>query len=253
MYEYSENEFIKLNRKILDWRWFSDPVTRDLFIYCLLKANWKDGTWHGIEYKRGEFITSLPSLSSDLGFSIQNIRTALAHLKSTGELTDRITNKNRIITVVNYDKYQSANKQDNSQLTGNQQATNRQLTADIRSKEDKNNIIKRESKRERPKIVDMKPETQRPSLDDVKEEHTKQGYTFDLETFYNKLSAVGWNNNGQPVHDYKALMKVWQQREDEYNRTNQKRTSPDGSPASYDLSEFEKKSVGLKYRKTASE
>ena len=55
MYEYSENEVIKLNRKILDWRWFSDPVTRDLFIYCLLKANWKDGAWHGIEYKRGDF------------------------------------------------------------------------------------------------------------------------------------------------------------------------------------------------------
>ncbi|MGN0468452.1 MAG: hypothetical protein ACI4GY_06995 [Acutalibacteraceae bacterium] len=138
MFEYSDNEFIKLNRKILSWQWFSDPCTRDLFIYCLLKANWKDGKWHGIEYKRGEFITSLPSLSSDLGFSVQNIRTALAHLKSTGEITDRKTNKNRIITVVNYNKYQSVNKQANRKPTGNQQAANRQLTADIRSKEVKN-------------------------------------------------------------------------------------------------------------------
>ncbi len=151
MYEYSDTEFIKLNRKILDWQWFSDPCTRDLFIYCLLKSNWKDGTWHGIEYKRGEFITSLPSLSSDLGFSVQNIRTALAHLKSTGELTDRNTNKYRIITVVNYDKYQSSNRQTNRKLTGNQQATNRQLTADIRSKEVKN---KKESIKEKSSPAD---------------------------------------------------------------------------------------------------
>ena len=84
-FEYSDTEFIKLNRKILEWGWFSDVCTRDVFIYCLLKANWKPGKWHGIEYKRGEFITSLPTISEDLGFSMMNVRTALKHLKSTGE------------------------------------------------------------------------------------------------------------------------------------------------------------------------
>ena len=137
-FEYSDNEFIKLNRKILEWEWFSDVCTRDVFIYCLLKANWKPGNWHGIEYKRGEFITSLPTISEDLGFSIMNVRTALKHLKSTGEITDKTYNKFRVISIKNYDKYQSDNRQANRQLTGKQQATNRQLTADIRTKEDKN-------------------------------------------------------------------------------------------------------------------
>lgn len=138
MSEYSDTEFIKLNRKILEWEWFSDTCTRDVFIYCLLKANWKSGSWHGIEYDRGEFITSLPSISNDLGFSTMNVRTALKHLKSTGEITDKTYNKFRIISIKNYDKYQSDNRQTNRQLTGKQQATNRQLTADIRTKEDKN-------------------------------------------------------------------------------------------------------------------
>ena len=138
IFEYSDTEFIKLNRKILEWEWFSDVCTRDVFIYCLLKANWKPGNWHGIEYKRGEFITSLPTISEDLGFSIMNVRTALKHLKSTGEITDKTYNKFRIISIKNYDKYQSDNRQANRQLTGKQQATNRQLTADIRTKEDKN-------------------------------------------------------------------------------------------------------------------
>ena len=138
MSEYSDTEFIKLNRKILEWEWFSDTCTRDVFIYCLLKANWKSGSWHGIEYDRGEFITSLPSISEDLGFSIMNIPAALKDLKSTGEITDKIYNKFRVISITNYDKYQSDNRQTNRQLTGKQQATNRQLTADIRTKEDKN-------------------------------------------------------------------------------------------------------------------
>lgn len=138
MPEYSDKEYIKLNRKILNWGWYSNPCARDLFIHCLLKANWKDGVWQGTEYKRGEFITSLPSLSRELGFSIQQIRTAINHLKSTGELTDRSFNKFRVITVVKYDEYQSYNRQGNSQATDSQQAGNRQLTADKEYKEGKN-------------------------------------------------------------------------------------------------------------------
>lgn len=125
-FEYNENEFIKLNRKILKWEWYSDPCTRDVFIHCLLKANWKPGKWKGYSYQRGQFITSLPSLASETGFSIQNVRTAISHLKSTGELTDWSDSKVRIITVLNYDKYQSANRL----LTDCQQTANRQLTGD---------------------------------------------------------------------------------------------------------------------------
>ena len=104
-FDYSDREFIKLNRKILNWQWYSDPCTRDVFIHCLLKANWKSGKWHGYQYQRGQFITSLPSLSSELGLSIKNVRTALDHLKSTGELADWHDSKIRMITVVNYERY----------------------------------------------------------------------------------------------------------------------------------------------------
>ncbi len=105
---YTQNEYVKLNRRILSWRWFSDTCTRDVFIYCILKANWKPGCWKNIEYGRGEFVTSISTMMKELGFSAKNIRTALEHLKSTGEITDRITHKYRVIRVCNYDKYQSS-------------------------------------------------------------------------------------------------------------------------------------------------
>jgi hypothetical protein len=65
--------------------------------------------------------------------SIQEVRTALKHLKSTGELTDWHNSKIRIITVNSYDEFQSANRQPNRLATGKQQPANSQPTADIRT------------------------------------------------------------------------------------------------------------------------
>jgi DNA-binding transcriptional regulator YhcF (GntR family) len=147
-WNYSDNEFIKIFRKMLNWEWYTDVNTKTLFIHCLLKANWKPGSWHGHQYDRGQFITSLPSLAKETGLSVQQVRTALKHLKSTGELTDKKYPKFRIITVVSFDKFQSINRQTNSKPTAkstvSQQATNRQSTADIRTYKNSKNIKKKE-------------------------------------------------------------------------------------------------------------
>lgn len=113
--------FIKLDRKILDWEWYSNPNVRTLFIHCLLCANWKDGVFNGHECKRGQFITSLSNLATSTGLSIRQTRTALERLESTGELTSYATNKFRIITVNNYDKYQSSDKRNDKQTTSKRQ------------------------------------------------------------------------------------------------------------------------------------
>ena len=46
-----KNEWIKLNRKIVNWEWYQDIATFKLFIHCLIKANWKDAKFKGIEIK----------------------------------------------------------------------------------------------------------------------------------------------------------------------------------------------------------
>lgn len=113
---------------MLNWGWYTDPNTFRVFFHCLLKANWKPGEWKGYHYERGQFITSLPTVGNELNMSVQSVRTALSHLKSTGEITEWHDNKVRIITVNNYDDYQAVNRQRNRQPTDGQQATNRQPT-----------------------------------------------------------------------------------------------------------------------------
>lgn len=164
-FHYSAKEFIKVYRKLLDWEWYTDVNTKTLFIHCLLRANWKAGIWHGVQYDAGEFITSLPRISAETGLSIQQARTALEHLELTGEVTSRITdkvtgkkyNKIRVITINNWDSYQGDNRQDNSQsnrqnrkqLTGDQQAEAQASNSrykNIKNKEDKK---EKENKKEK--------------------------------------------------------------------------------------------------------
>lgn len=112
----ADGNFVKIDRKILSWGWYTDVNTCKLFIHCLLKANWKPGFFHGVACERGQFITSLSSLSRETGLSIKAVRTALSHLNKTNEVASRSTSKFTVITVKNYDKYQSVGTANGMQM-----------------------------------------------------------------------------------------------------------------------------------------
>ena len=140
--------FIKLYDQILQWEWYKNPNTFRLFIHLLLRANYCEAKFEGRIVKRGQLVTSLPTLSAETGLSVREIRTALDHLKSTGELTDTSTSKYRVITITKYDDYQSSDRQIDRQATGDRQASDRPATASIESIEsieedvkDNNNIF----------------------------------------------------------------------------------------------------------------
>ena len=76
----------------------------------------------------GEFIFGRKSASEELGISEQSIRTIVDFLKESGNLTSKTTNKFSVISINNWDTYQSqedvTNQQINKPLTSNQPATN---------------------------------------------------------------------------------------------------------------------------------
>lgn len=154
--QYGDNEYIRLFRKMVNWEWYTDVNTKVLFLHCLLRANWKSGSWKGIQYERGQFITSLNTLATETGLSIKMVRTALSHLIMTGEVTSEGQGKGkaqyRIITVLNYDSYQITGKQKASkgQDTGKAGANKGQEYKNIKnSKEDK-------EEREEPALAQVK-------------------------------------------------------------------------------------------------
>lgn len=122
------NGFITLHRAILNWEWYDDINTTRLFIHLLLKANHKDQKWHGNLIKRGQLITGRIELSKQTGLSQQQIRTCLSKLKSTSEITSKPTNRNTLITLVNYNNYQDNKEQATSQTSRKQPTDNQQIT-----------------------------------------------------------------------------------------------------------------------------
>lgn len=143
--KYSDKEFIKIYRKMLDWEWYDDIPTKVLFLHLLLRANWRDGRYKGISYKKGQVITSLESLSAETQLTIQQTRTALSKLISTGSVTRSVYPKFSIITIVEWDEYQASNRVSNSESTGKStgkstgSATSEQQASNNSSK----NIIKK--------------------------------------------------------------------------------------------------------------
>jgi len=98
--------WIKLHKKIESWEWYKHPNTKALFLHLLIKANYEDKTWRGCLVKRGQVPIGRKALSVQLGMSEQNIRTSLANLKSTNDITIKPTNKFSLITIIQYEYYQ---------------------------------------------------------------------------------------------------------------------------------------------------
>lgn len=123
-----ENGYIKLYRSIANWRWYDDPITKLVFIHLLLTVSIKDSKWHDETIRRGERIISYQKLSEELHVSVRSVRTALDHLKATGEVTVRKHPKYSVVTVQNFEKYQQVPDRtpDNRQGTDNQPSGYRQ-------------------------------------------------------------------------------------------------------------------------------
>ena len=103
-----ENGWIKLNKKILKWGWYSDVNVKITFLHLLLVANYEEGEYLGQKIKRGQAVIGLGVTSKKIGISIQNLRTALEKLEKSGEITRKSTNKFTLVTIENYNKYQGS-------------------------------------------------------------------------------------------------------------------------------------------------
>lgn len=138
--------WIKVYRDLLDKPiWIeSTPEQKTILITILMMVNHhkKEWEWQGKPYhvKPGQVVTSLDSIAQKCGkgVSVQNIRTALNRFEKYEFLTNESTNKNRLITIVNWGFYQQNEDELTSKSTSSQQIFNKQLTTNKNDKELKN-------------------------------------------------------------------------------------------------------------------
>ena len=136
--EGQDSGWIKLHRQFLKWEWYDDINTKILFLHCILRANHAAKKWRGIQIERGQFYTSLETLSAETGLSAMQLRTCLGKLIMTGEVTSLGMSRGRMVTVNNYDDYQEDNKLPNRVVTSKQQGSNKVVTTNKNEKNEKN-------------------------------------------------------------------------------------------------------------------
>ena len=140
-----EGGFVRIYRSMLNWEWYTDTNTKAVFLHLILTSNWEPKKWRGITVERGQRVFSYVKLSKELHMSLQQTRTAINHLKSTGEITCSGKPEYSIVTIKNYESYQ----QPTCEAADDQHASNipptyeqHQLKKDKESNKDKKDKYK---------------------------------------------------------------------------------------------------------------
>ena len=110
-------DWIKLYRKICDWGWYHDANMVHLYVYFMLKA--KLVINNDSRSEAWQLNSTLRLLTKATGISEKSIRTCLARLQRTGEISylPGVAHKQSVITLCNYDSYQAAKISTNTVLT----------------------------------------------------------------------------------------------------------------------------------------
>ena len=120
--------WIKIHRKLNETSFKNKPLVVALFVDLLTNANHQKKTIifnaKPLTIEAGQLVTGLKALSKRTGISIQSLRTGLVTLKSTHTITIKPTNKWSIITILNWNDYQTSTRK----LTHEQQTSNKQAT-----------------------------------------------------------------------------------------------------------------------------
>ena len=101
-------DWVKLYRKIEQWRWYTHPKMVHLLIHFLIKAK---AILSGNDFTF-QLETSYNLLSKETGISVQSVRTCIKKMQSSGviEFLPSSTNLFSTIRVCNYENYQVTNK-----------------------------------------------------------------------------------------------------------------------------------------------
>jgi len=148
----SGESWIKLYRKVQENGWLHNPVLWTFMTYCLLKASYKERKaligYQWVNILPGQFIFGRLQAAAELKMSERQIRTCLDRLKASNTITVRSTNKFSIITIVNWNTYQSCQAEGDQQtgqqtviqVTSQRPASDQQPTTDKKEeKEEKGN------------------------------------------------------------------------------------------------------------------
>ena len=131
--------WIKLHRKIVDNKIWANSDGLKVWLWCLLKASHNKVTIlvgrQNVNLDDGEFIFGRLSASEELCMSPSTVRNWITFLKQDSYLDIKSNNKYSIITIKNWNDYQSLDSKVDNKIKTNE----KQIDTNNNDKNDKNN------------------------------------------------------------------------------------------------------------------
>jgi uncharacterized phage protein (TIGR02220 family) len=189
--------YVKLWRKSIDTGWLSNHKMWVFWSWCLMKASHKEHKlivgYKQVHLMPGDLVFGLDKASAELKISVRSIRTILDFLKKSENITIKTTNKFSVISITNWDTYQSEKSENDNQ--NDKQTTNKRQTND-------NKQECKECKEEKEYISDVKKLPKEkdeaiPYKEIIEYLNKKANKHYDYKTeSTRKLIKARWGKNG---------------------------------------------------------
>ena len=108
----SAGDWIKIHRSLMTSDVWPDPWLFQLWVWCLMRANYCDQKWLGKVVCRGQFVTGQASAAVELNVSPATWYRGMKKLESFGYITLEANSRFTIVTVCKYNTYQDAKHDD---------------------------------------------------------------------------------------------------------------------------------------------
>ena len=213
--------WIKVYRQMLD----NPIVCKDsdhiaVWIYLLLNATHTeyDTLFKGKRtiLQKGQLITGTISISKKLKINKDKVQRILKRFEIDKQIEQQTSNKNRLITILNWDKYQITDKQFDKQVINNCETTDKQVITNKNIKNNKNekNVNKYDSVIEiynfncpnLPKVQKI-TDKRKTSINKFLKEYTKEQFIEICRIANNNDFLMGKNDRGWKA-DFDFLMRV---------------------------------------------
>ena len=213
--------WIKVYRQMLD----NPIVCKDsdhiaVWIYLLLNATHTeyDTLFKGkrTTLQKGQLITGTISISKKLKINKDKVQRILKRFEIDKQIEQQTSNKNRLITILNWDKYQIVDKQFDKQMINNCKTTDKQVITNKNIKNNKNekNVNKYDSVIEiynfncpnLPKVQKI-TDKRKTSINKFLKEYTKEQFIEICRIANNNDFLMGKNDRGWKA-DFDFLMRV---------------------------------------------
>lgn len=201
-----EKGYITIYRQLLD----NPIVTKDsdhiaIWIHLLLTATHKD---YDIEHlgkrltlKRGQLVIGRKLLAEKYKISESKVQRVLKKFETEQQIEQQTTNKNRIITILNYDRYQLNGQQDEQLLNNKWTTTEQQLNTN-----NKHNTQKEHKEQNKKYIVGKLDNVPYSKIVDYLNEKANTKYRSTSKKTQTLIKARF--NEGFNLEDFKLVIEV---------------------------------------------